>query len=138
MENDVYHALYKKRKCSFTKNLRRTQTPAETILWTVLRNRQYKALKFRRQVNIGPYIVDFLCKKYKVVLEIDGDIHDQNDQKEHDDIRTTFLNQYGYTVLRIKNEHIYADLDSVLQNIYDFVSCVDQTVPSPSQRRGLG
>ncbi|MDA0376482.1 MAG: DUF559 domain-containing protein [bacterium] len=55
------------RKCRFTKKLRRSMTPTETILWDRLRNKKFNGLKFRRQVNIGPHIVDFLCKQYKVV-----------------------------------------------------------------------
>ena len=82
MNEEAQYRLYKKRKCTFTKKLRRSMTPTEAILWEILRNRKFKGLKFRRQMNIGPYIVDFLCKEYKVALEIDGGIHDEEDQKE--------------------------------------------------------
>lgn len=96
-------------------------TLTETILWEMLRNRKFKGLKFRRQVNIGPYIVDFLCKEYKVVLEVDGGIHETVDQKEHDLNRTIFLNECGYAVLRIHNEDVHINLKSTLKNIESFI-----------------
>ncbi len=112
-------------------------TPTETILWEILRNRKFKGLKFRRQVNIGHYIVDFLCKEYKVVLEIDGGIHEEEAQKEHDQCRTIFLSEHGYKILRIKNEDIYNNLQFTLENIYSFIQKQD-TKQFPLLRKGEG
>jgi very-short-patch-repair endonuclease len=109
-------------------------TPTETILWDILRNRKFKGLKFRRQVNIGPYIVDFLCKEYKVVLEVDGGIHEEGHQKEHDKHRTTFLNECGYAVFRMNNKDVQTNLESTLKNIETFIKKTgDQTIPSPPE-----
>ncbi|MBT5237458.1 DUF559 domain-containing protein [Candidatus Peregrinibacteria bacterium] len=89
--------------------------------------------------NIGPYIVDFLCKEYRVVLEVDGGIHEEAHQKEHDQHRTIFLNECGYAVFRMKNEDVQTNLELTLKNIETFIKKIgDQTVPSPSQRRGVG
>ena len=112
-------------------------TPTEAILWEILRNRKFKGLKFRRQMNIGPYIVDFLCKEYKVALEIDGGIHDEEDQKEHDLSRTIFLNELDYQILRIKNEDIYNNLQFTLEDIYTFIKN-QETKQSPLLRKGEG
>jgi very-short-patch-repair endonuclease len=112
-------------------------TPTEAILWEILRNRKFKGLKFRRQMNIGPYIVDFLCKEYKVALEIDGGIHDEEDQKEHDLSRTIFLNELDYQILRIKNEDIYNNLQFTLEDIYTFIK-KQETKQFPLLRKGEG
>jgi len=102
-------------------------TLEEKILWELLRNRHSRGVKIRRQVNIGPYIVDFLCKKQKVVIEIDGGIHDTADQKEHDLNRTNFLEEHGYKVLRIKNEDIHNNLQAALSTIHHFLNDIQQT-----------
>ncbi len=62
------------------RELRENQTPAEEVLWGLLRNRQVANLKFRRQHQIGPYIVDFLCNDLKLVVELDGEVHSEEAQ----------------------------------------------------------
>jgi very-short-patch-repair endonuclease len=135
MDFEIKEKLYRKHKTQFTKKLRRKMTPEEVILWQLLRNRHSREVKFRRQVNIGPYIVDFLCKEHRIVIEVDGSIHDEEDQKKYDLVRDTFLRELDYKILRIRNEDIHKDIQNVLKNIHNFIQ---QTVPSPSQRRGLG
>lgn len=71
------------------KNLRRFSTEAESILWEILQNRKFRDLKFRRQHPIGRYIADFYCHEIKLVIELDGKIHEN--QKEYDEIRDEFL-----------------------------------------------
>ncbi len=127
MDDEIKEQLYRKGKMKFTKKLRRVMTPEEKILWELLRNRHSRGVKFRRQVNIGQYIVDFLCKEQKVVLEIDGGVHDTEQQKEHDQTRTVFLEEHGYTVLRIKNEDIHNNLQGVLHTIHKFLRNIQQT-----------
>jgi len=79
------------------RRLRREETDAERKLWSELRNRRLGGYKFTRQVPLGPYIVDFLCRPRRLVIELDGDQHAWSDT---DDIRTGFLNRNGYSVLR--------------------------------------
>ena len=73
--------------------LRKPLTPAEQRLWQALRNRQLSGLKFRRQHAVGAYILDFYCPACKLVVELDGDIHDK--QLEYDRTRTEHMALYG-------------------------------------------
>jgi very-short-patch-repair endonuclease len=93
----------------------------------------------RRRVNIGPYIVDFLCREHKIVIELDGGIHNRTEQKEHDTHRDNYLREFGYQIMRIQNESVHKNLKLVLQNIHSFIqNNTQQTAPSPPERRGLG
>lgn len=80
-----------KRAAAFAKDLRKQQTNGEKLLWQNVRNRKYHGLKFRRQVPIGPYIVDFLCVEKNVIVEIDGCTHWEEEAKKHDRERDMFL-----------------------------------------------
>ena len=66
------------------RKLRKNQTPQEKILWSLIRNSQIKGLKFRRQYPIGDYIVDFVCKDIKLIIEIDGGQHNTPEGIEYD------------------------------------------------------
>ena len=96
--------------------LRQRATEAERILWEHLRNRRLHGLKFRRQHPIGPYIVDFYCAAHRLVVEIDGPIHEG--QREQDALRSEYLTMYGYRVLRFTNEEVLRDTESVLKRIW--------------------
>jgi cyclase len=74
-----------------TKKLRRDGTNAEQLLWKVIRNRQVKGFKFRRQHTIYHFIVDFYCHEAKLIIELDGDIHELKDIKEYDAKREAIL-----------------------------------------------
>ncbi|MDD5103225.1 MAG: endonuclease domain-containing protein [Candidatus Peribacteraceae bacterium] len=117
MNEEIREKLERKRKCAFVKRLRRHMTLAEKILWKMLRTRRCGELKFRRQVNIGIYIVDFLCKKHRLIVEVDGGIHERKDQKAYDHERDGFLRGCGYRVLRIRNAEVRNDLPAVLRRI---------------------
>lgn len=122
MDDDVKYKLYKKRKCKFTKKLRRVMTPEEKILWKELRNRRFRDTKFRRQVNIGPYIADFLCWRHNLIVEIDGKIHEQ--RKEHDSDRDQYLREHGFKILRITNKEVNNDLESALNKIEHSITLI--------------
>lgn len=109
------------------KILRRHQTDAEQKLWYHLRNRQLLNLKFRRQVLIEPYIVDFACFYPKLVIELDGGQHAV--QQQYDDNRTKLLQQHGYTVLRFWNHEGLVQTDAVLARI---ISVAQQLINIPS------
>ena len=97
------------------KELRKNLTPAEARLWEALRNRQLEGLRFRCQHPVGNFILDFYCPSCKLVVEVDGQIHDR--QTDYDDARTTRLAEYGYQVLRFSNEQVINDLLKVLAEI---------------------
>jgi very-short-patch-repair endonuclease len=90
-------------------------TPAELVLWGKLRNRQLKGLKFRRQHPIGRLIVDFYCPAYRLVVEVDGGIHEK--QLAEDQERDQWLTEPGYQVIRVTNKEVERDLETVLQRI---------------------
>ena len=87
--------------------LRQRSTPAEEVLWESLRDRRLEGLKFRRQHGFGPFVLDFSCAAHSLVIELDGAIHD--DQAEQDAYRTEYLAQYGYRVIRFRNEEVLRD-----------------------------
>jgi very-short-patch-repair endonuclease len=96
-------------------DLRRGQTPAERRLWARLRGKQMGGFRFRRQHPIGPFIVGFCCLSPRLVVEIDGDSHAE--QVEYDEMRTTYLEERGYAVIRFTNEDVLHRLDGVLAEI---------------------
>jgi very-short-patch-repair endonuclease len=97
------------------RSLRKQQTEAERLLWSRLRNRQLQGCKFRRQQPIGPYIADFLSLEPKLIIELDGGQHAE--QQEQDNQRTRYLQALGYRVLRFWNHEVLNDLDAVLEAI---------------------
>ena len=104
---------------SFTKAqfLRRNETKAEKLLWEKLRNNQLEGLKFRRQHPVNIYIADFYCHKFKLIIELDGDYHNQEEQKQKDEVRTEVLRFNGLKIIRFKNEEVEQDINQVLTTI---------------------
>ena len=104
---------------SFTKAqfLRRNETKAEKLLWEKLRNNQLEGLKFRRQHPVNIYIADFYCHKFKLIIELDGDYHNQEEQKQKDEVRTEVLRLNGLKIIRFKNEEVEQDINQVLTTI---------------------
>jgi very-short-patch-repair endonuclease len=97
--------------------LRGDMPKAELLLWNHLRSRKLDGYKFRRQHGIGNYIVDFYCSNLKLVIEIDGDSHFDEDGKQKDVIRDIFLWSQDLEVMRFTNLEIYHDLERVLEDI---------------------
>ena len=115
-----------RKETSRARILREKSTDAERVLWRLLRNRQLTGYKFRRQVPIGRYIVDFLCSERKLVVEIDGGQHQE--QAGYDFERTQFLESRGYRVVRFWNSQIFEELDGVQEAI---LLTLDEGTPSP-------
>jgi very-short-patch-repair endonuclease len=109
------------------RNLRRFSTEAEKLLWSRLRARRLEGFKFRRQVWIGNYVADFLCAEARLVVEADGSQH--ADQVEYDGRRTIFLEQEGFSVVRIWNNDVTGNIEGVLSLIRDALL---SGAPSPS------
>jgi len=97
------------------RQMRQSPTPAEALLWRTLRNKKLAGYKFRRQHIIHIFIVDFYCPVKKLIIEIDGSVHDQ--QIEYDRIRTKDLQAMGYQVLRFSNEAVLEETPQVLETI---------------------
>lgn len=104
------------------RRLRRESTVAEDQLWALLKNRQLANQKFRRQFNIGQYFVDFYCPKHRLVIEVDGNIHEDQEVKTNDSIRQEFLESLGLKVLRFTNTDIYYQIGVVLEIIKNVLS----------------
>ncbi len=96
----------------FRKELRKNQTEVEKILWSNLRSKRFEGLKFRRQEQIGEYIVDFVCFKRKLIIELDGSQHIDNQLE--DAVRDKWFESQGFTVLRFWNNDIMNNIEGVL------------------------
>ena len=97
------------------REMRINPTQAEKILWEELRGRRLVGLRFKKQYVMGKLIADFYCPASRLVIEVDGDIHDY--QKEYDSIRTRHFYDHGTHVIRFTNEMVLNDLDNVLSQI---------------------
>jgi very-short-patch-repair endonuclease len=104
-------------KKTIVRKLRRDQTDAERTLWARLRSKQLRGAKFRRQQLIGPYIVDFINFDSRLVLEIDGSQHNEEEMRQKDEDRTMWLRERGYQVLRFWDNEVLQNVDSVLERI---------------------
>ena len=100
---------------TFAKQLRKAMTPAEWQLWTTLCAKQCSDYKFRRQVPIGRYVGDFVCFSARIVIEIDGESHDQTEA--YDLKRTQWFESQGYEVLRFQNHDVTNNIEGVWQVI---------------------
>ncbi len=97
--------------------LRHRETPAERLLWAALRSRRLDGLKFRRQHPVGPFVLDFYCPERKLVVELEGAVHGGPEATEQDAFRSAYLTQYGYRVLRFRNDDVLGNLPMVLEHI---------------------
>jgi very-short-patch-repair endonuclease len=92
------------KKLELARQFRKNPTESEDAIWQMLRNRQIKDLKWRRQQVIEGFIVDFYCAELNVVLEIDGSVHDKEEVKEYDEYRTSVFASKGIRVYRLRND----------------------------------
>lgn len=98
-------------------HMRHNPTPAEDALWQKIRNRRIHGAKFRRQHAIEGFIVDFVCITHRLVIEVDGSIHDDPEQQAYDIQRQDLLESHGYHVLRFTNEQVLREVESVVEQI---------------------
>ncbi|GAA4438189.1 endonuclease domain-containing protein [Bremerella cremea] len=111
------------------RQLRRTSTEPEQLLWSALRDRRLGGLEFRRQHAIDPWIVDFVCLEKSLILEIDGGYHDKSqaeDLRRQDDLEAR-----GFQVLRFQNEEVLTNLEGVVIAIRRHSGLADGESPSP-------
>lgn len=123
-EDDIFYGappeIFKR-----ARELRRNQTNTEKLLWNKIRNRQLKGYKFRRQHPLSIYIVDFYCHEARLIVELDGPIHELKGNKDNDKERTRRLNLLGLEVMRFRNEEVEININEVLRKIGAFL-------PNPS------
>ena len=112
------------------RELRKKQTPAEELLWELLRDRQCCGLKFRRQHQFGDYLLDFYCHELKLAVELDGEPHNTAARQKKDAARDAYLKSQGVTSLRFENRVVFEDLEQIFHAIAAHVS-----PPSPPGRR---
>ena len=103
---------------NFARSLRNQPTVAEKRLWHFLRAEKLRGHKFRRQVALGPYVVDFVCLERRLVVEVDGGQHTQDDHIAYDARRDRWLRAEGYCVMRVSTTDVYGNLDGVLDTIW--------------------
>lgn len=110
------------------KRLRSDMTEAEWALWYHLRAKRFCGIKFYRQKIVGNYIADFLSLNPKLIIELDGSQHAE--QIEYDRIRTAYLEEQAFTVIRFWNDEVLRDINMVLDVIFD---AIHNDFPSPSE-----
>ncbi|HEY1101615.1 MAG TPA: endonuclease domain-containing protein, partial [Myxococcota bacterium] len=122
------------------KTLRHESTSAEQAAWEVLRDRRVDGLKFRRQQILCGFIVDFFCASEGLVVEIDGDIHGEQDQIARDQRRDQALSDAGYRTIRVRNDDVATTLVERIRQRCG--RCAQRTpegfAPSPFREKGLG
>ena len=99
------------------RRLHTNSTEAEVVLWEALRNRKVAGTKFRRQHSLGRYIADFYCHEARLVIELDGSVHDDASQAEYDTVRQKEIEERGLTVLRLRNGEVIDNLPVILEKI---------------------
>ncbi|MBI2969056.1 MAG: DUF559 domain-containing protein, partial [Bacteroidetes bacterium] len=115
----------------FVKEHRSVPTEAEKIFWELIRGKRLDGYKFRRQHIIGYYIADFVCLQEKLVVEIDGLIHELPENKTSDEERTRYLNKKGFSVIRFTNNEIIGNPDGVIEKVlYHLKLCSSRNPPS--------
>ncbi|MGE3904867.1 MAG: endonuclease domain-containing protein [Reyranellaceae bacterium] len=116
------------------KELRQAMTPAELRLWQALRANVFEHGRFVRQMPIGPYIADFVCRRARLVVEVDGGQHAES---SHDQARDAWLSAHGYRVLRFWNNEVLSNTSGVVEAI---MAALSENAPSPhpSPRWGEG
>ncbi|MCQ2754519.1 MAG: DUF559 domain-containing protein [bacterium] len=114
--------FYNSKNINLAKNMRSNMTKQEVKLWNIVRAKKLLGYKFKRQVLIGEYIVDFLCEEKKLIIEIDGGQHNEIDNIFYDKNRTIYLEKQGYKVLRFWNNEIWDNIEGVIEVIKKYLS----------------
>ena len=129
---------FKPRNTTRARELRNQATPAERSLWTALSSRKVAGHKFSRQMPVGPYFADFLCREAKLVIELDGYSHDMS--LAHDAERDRYMSREGYTVLRIANGDVMNNLEGCVAQIEMVLAdiCPPPTPPAGGRGARLG
>jgi very-short-patch-repair endonuclease len=98
------------------RELRKRSTPQEDLLWEELRNRKLGP-KFRRQHSVGRYILDFYCKEKRLLIEIDGGVHNTTEARGYDAVRDKYFRELDFKILRFTNDEVERNMEKVLERI---------------------
>lgn len=115
--------------------MRRVMTEAELKLWNELRAHRLMGMGFRRQVPIGPYIVDFACSAHSLIVEVDGSQHADAGHLQYDEARSVYLQASGWTILRFWNDDVIRDMGNVCQHIVIEAGLAAAQVPASEPAR---
>ena len=127
----------KRKMVETARQFRKEPTKSEHILWQALRGKKLDGIKFRRQQPIGNFVVDFYNSVYRLVIEVDGSIHDN--QGEADQVRQEILEEMGLNILRVNAEAVERNLPQVLGEIRKKIAGLKENEsPSPLIGEGLG
>jgi very-short-patch-repair endonuclease len=118
------------------RQLRRFPTEAEVFLWRQLRSRAFQGLKFRRQVALGKYIADFVCLEKRLIIEVDGGQHNEQAQRQYDEVRDEWLRSQGFRILRYWNNEVFEEFEAIAEAIWR--AAKEALTPDPSPARGEG
>lgn len=109
----------------YASQMRCNMTDAEKMMWQILRNNG-AGVKFRRQHIIKDYIADFVCISKGLIIEVDGEYHDDVEQQEADALRSSALKAMGFTILRFKNDEILQDPQQIKETIQQYINNIPQ------------
>jgi len=124
----------RKNDLALRRRLRREQTPAESQLWGLLRGRGVDGVKFRRQAPVCGWVVDFACVSHRLVVELDGAVHDVPDQLARDRDRDAWLRENGWTNLRFRNGDLRFDPDGFIRAIRLALGALGALTPAAARR----
>jgi len=111
--------FYNRKLKTLSRQLRKNMTDAEEVLWSKIRLKQLKDCQFYRQKIIGNYIVDFYCPKAKLVIEVDGGQHYNDEGIKKDKVRDDYMRSHKLKVLRFSDLDVFENLDAVVEMIYE-------------------
>ncbi|MDD4333421.1 MAG: endonuclease domain-containing protein [Patescibacteria group bacterium] len=120
--------MSKQGKIQLAREFRKVPTKSEKIIWNVLRNRQFMNLKFRRQHLSSGYLLDFYCDELNLAIEIDGSVHDNEEQTKYDEERQKAIEEKKIKFIRIKTEDVENNLNNVLK---DLTTQISSLLPRP-------
>jgi very-short-patch-repair endonuclease len=123
--------VFRKRNTTRSRELRRSASPAERLLWSKLCRSQLDGFKFTKQFQIGVYYADIVCRSAGLVVEVDGLSHDV--RQEYDARRDAFIVSAGYRVLRFNNDDVLNNLEGVVATIFEALTFLPS--PNPSRKR---
>ena len=127
---------YNKKNLEYAKQLRTNMTKEEQMLWNIVRAKRFYGYKFKRQVLIGEYIVDFLCLEKKLIIELDGGQHNEAKNIKYDEARSQYLKNNGYQVIRFWNNDIQENIEGVCEVILQNLMKKVNPLPNPLPREG--
>ena len=130
----MYWLPYNKNLKEFSRKLRNNSTLGEILLWQKLRAASMRGYTFNRQKPLDRYIVDFYCKPLKLVIEIDGSYHFEEEQKIKDKKRENILSEMGLNFLRFSEQQVRKDMDLILKAIEAYISKYEKLILSGGNR----